>query len=156
MALMDTSLMSPKCSSQNRLESTCSSLLLVRVLYVCSCVACTSESRCLRSSSSVRSRSSSTLTASLPVDVTERQMQTLDPPCLVAPSFTIRSIRSSSSSMQLWMFSKMVRVRLSSTLQPSTMPSIWSTSRTHRRHVLGSCSAASTRALTSLTRLWMA
>ena len=30
---MDTSLMSPKCSSQNRLESTCSSLLLVRVLY---------------------------------------------------------------------------------------------------------------------------
>ena len=39
MAFTETSLMSPKCSSQNRRESTCSSLLLVRVLNECNCVA---------------------------------------------------------------------------------------------------------------------
>ena len=132
-AATETSRWSPKCSSQNRRESACLSLFDVRVLKLCSCVACTSDSMCLRSSSSVFSSSFSASRTSLPLLASFRQRQS-PPPFSACTSdiFMSLSRRSFSSSTQLLMLSRITLMRLSSMLSPSSMPSTWSSRREHR------------------------
>ena len=122
--------------------------------YVCSCVACTRDSRCFLSSDSHLSMSSSAVSASLPFPASVRQMHTLPPE--EAPILTSLSTRVSSSSMHEWMFSKMTAIRRSSREHPSIMLSIWLISREHLFAVLGRCSAALILALISLHMAWSA
>ena len=128
----ETSRCSPKCSSQNRLESACFSLFAVRVEKLCSCVACTSDSMCFLSSSSVSSSSFSACFTSLPLDAREMHRHTVPPASWPSAISSSRSSNPSSSLMQLCMLSRMTLVLLSFWFSPSTMPSIWSSRREHR------------------------
>jgi len=120
----ETSLWSPKCSSQNRRASACFSLFAVRVLNLCNCVACTKDSTCLRSSSSVSPSSFSAAFTSLPFDARVIHKHTLLLPSTPSAIASKRVRRRSSSATQLWMLPKITRVLLSSWFNPSTIPSI--------------------------------
>ena len=152
--MTETSLWSPKCSSQNLRESTCFNLFDALDEYVCSWVACTRDSRCFRNSDSQRSISSSALSASLPFPASVRQIHT--PPPAEPPSLMSLSTSFSSSSMHMWMFSSMTVILLSSMEHPSIMLSIWLMRREHLLAVDGRCSAALILALISLHMAWSA